>query len=92
MQSRAAFETRHETNHRPVGRVLGQRLRPLVTAWRPLTVVGVGLLVGLILAGWLLTDVFDRGALVRWDTEVGPADGTSHRAPEYVGPGRHLAG
>jgi undecaprenyl-diphosphatase len=35
-----------------------------------LTVVGVGLVVGLIIAGLLLTHVFDHGALVRWDTDV----------------------
>ena len=49
---------------------LGDRVRPVTRAWKPLTVTGVALLVIVTAAGLLLVGPFEAGRVAHWDLDV----------------------
>jgi len=49
---------------------LGDRVRPVSRAWKPLTMAGVALLVLVTAVGLLLVGPFEDGRVVHWDLDV----------------------
>lgn len=62
-----AYATPVEERKRPT---LGDRVRPVARAWKPLTIAGVTLLVIVTAAGLLLVGPFQHGSVAHWDLDV----------------------